>query len=115
MSVASLLKSFTLDRASVAPAHSQIEAWLDDAIERGQLKPGDRLPGERELADSFGVSRMTLRQGLAGLEKRGLISRTQGRPARNCSSRECPHLGSQQGRSRLDQRGAWFPRGTLTQ
>jgi GntR family transcriptional regulator len=60
-------------------AHSQIEHWFMAAIARGDLAPGDRLPREQDLADSFGVSRMTLRQALAGLGNRGVIQRVPGR------------------------------------
>jgi GntR family transcriptional regulator len=61
------------------PAYRQIEFWLADAIASGQLLPGDRLPGEVELAGSLGVSRMTLRGGLAELESRGMLRRELGR------------------------------------
>src|SRR5438067_10859619 len=61
------------------PAHAQIEEWLEGAIAGGRLAPGDRLPPERELAGRLRVSRMTLRQALASLERRGLLSRRVGR------------------------------------
>ena len=61
------------------PAHTQIEAALEAAIEDGRLAPGDRLPSERELAERFGVSRMTLRQALGTLEAAGRVVRSQGR------------------------------------
>jgi GntR family transcriptional regulator len=61
------------------PAHAQIEEWLEGAIAAGRLSPGDRLPPERELAGKLRVSRMTLRQALASLERRGLVSRQVGR------------------------------------
>jgi GntR family transcriptional regulator len=61
------------------PAHAQIEAALEQAIERGQLTPGDRLPAERALAQRFGVSRMTLRQALGELERHGRLERSKGR------------------------------------
>jgi GntR family transcriptional regulator len=61
------------------PAHAQIEEWLEGAIAAGRLTPGDRLPPERELAGKLRVSRMTLRQALASLERRGLVSRQVGR------------------------------------
>jgi GntR family transcriptional regulator len=73
----------TLPKAPVkpgrGPAHAQIEAALEDAIERGGLSPGDRLPAERELAERYGVSRMTLRQALGALEQRGRLTRSKGR------------------------------------
>jgi DNA-binding GntR family transcriptional regulator len=61
------------------PAHAQIELALETAIERGRLSPGDRLPAERQLAERYGVSRMTLRQALGALEQRGRLVRNKGR------------------------------------
>ena len=73
----------SLPRAPVkpgrGPAHAQIERALEAAIERGRLSPGDRLPAERELAERYGVSRMTLRQALGALEQRGRLVRSKGR------------------------------------
>ena len=61
------------------PAHAQIEATLERALDRGLLATGNRLPAERELAERFGVSRMTLRQALGALEQRGRLTRSKGR------------------------------------
>ena len=44
-------------RASDAAAAELVVDWVRGQIERGQLKPGDRLPPERELAQKVGVSR----------------------------------------------------------
>jgi GntR family transcriptional regulator len=68
-----------ISRTSGTPAHSQIERWFMDMIAHGELAPGDRLPREQDLATVFGVSRMTLRQALAGLEQRGVVDRVPGR------------------------------------
>jgi GntR family transcriptional regulator len=59
--------------------HTQIEDWLAGAIAAGRLAPGDRLPAEQQLAEWFGVSRMTLRHALAELARRGLVTRAVGR------------------------------------
>lgn len=48
-------------------------------IGSGSLPPGARLGSERELAESYGVSRATLRQVLAALEAAGLVRRVAGR------------------------------------
>jgi len=60
-------------------AHGQIEEWLAEAIAAGQLRPGDRMPTEHDLAAWLGVSRMTLRHALATLARRGLVVRAVGR------------------------------------
>src|SRR5262249_45925319 len=65
------------------PAYRQIELQLLDLIGEGALAPGDRGPAERELAVRelamrVGVSRMTLRQALDGLVRRGLLERRGG-------------------------------------
>lgn len=46
---------------------------IEKLILRGILKPGERLPAERELADRLGVSRPSLRDALADLQNRGLL------------------------------------------
>lgn len=43
------------------------------SISSGELKPGDRLPPEREMATMFGVSRQGVREALRGLEIAGLV------------------------------------------
>ena len=52
---------------------------LRDRIRTGELVPGTRLPSHREMAATFGVAPMTIRQVLARLEQEGVISREHGR------------------------------------
>ena len=47
-------------------------------IERGSLGPGDRLPGERDLAQELGVSRPSVRSGLEALEAMGVVVSRRG-------------------------------------
>lgn len=47
-------------------------------ILRGILRPGERLPSERELAEKMGVSRPSLREAIADLQERGLVETRAG-------------------------------------
>ncbi len=51
---------------------------ISDLIKEAQLKPGDRLPAERELAKQLGVSRPSLRSGLRALSSMGVLKSRQG-------------------------------------
>lgn len=56
----------------------QVEESLRKAILSGQLRAGERLPAETELARQFSVSRPTIREALSALESQGLISKVPG-------------------------------------
>jgi DNA-binding FadR family transcriptional regulator len=58
---------------SVARASSAIADQIRAAIVGGKLQPGERLSPERELAEQFGVSRVTVRDALRALEAMGLL------------------------------------------
>lgn len=55
---------------------------LRGAILNGRFGTGDRLPGERQLADEFGVNRSTVREALRALERLGLVETRQGQGTR---------------------------------
>jgi GntR family transcriptional repressor for pyruvate dehydrogenase complex len=59
--------------------YEQIVQQLEDAILKGQLKPGDQLPAERDLAHSFGVSRTAVREAVKTLREKGLVEAYSGR------------------------------------
>jgi len=61
------------------PIYIQIQEYFADEIESGELVPGEQIPSERELAEHFGVSRMTVRQALTTLVLEGRLERIQGR------------------------------------
>lgn len=60
------------------PRYHRIAETLTDRIRRGELPPGARLENQRQLAKSFGVTLMTLRQALELLEREHLITRRHG-------------------------------------
>ncbi|MEI5527984.1 GntR family transcriptional regulator [Streptomyces brasiliscabiei] len=61
----------------------EIAATLRDRIRGGDLRPGERLPTQAELAEEFGVERGTVRQALRALQEDGLLSNvSKGSPPR---------------------------------
>src|SRR6185295_8421099 len=56
----------------------QVVARVHELIKREELKPGDRLPPERELAKQLGISRPALRAGLRSLVSVGRLRSRQG-------------------------------------
>ena len=65
--------------SAIGPTAEDARRRLLDQISRGQLRPGERLGAERELAQSLGVSRSTVRLALAALEEAGVVRRVPGR------------------------------------
>lgn len=61
-------------RVSPGRASNLIVEQIRLLIRDGQLSVGDRLPSERELGERFGVSRVTVREALRGLEANGLVT-----------------------------------------
>jgi len=62
-----------------APPFRQIADQLRQAIQRGDLAPGGRVPSEAELIKHYGVARMTVRQAVAELKAEGLVIAEHGR------------------------------------
>jgi len=60
------------------PAYKKIQNVIRKRIEGGQLKIGDAVDSERELAKIHSVSLMTARHALAGLEREGIVERRRG-------------------------------------
>jgi len=63
----------------VGEVTERVEAVLRGAIERGEYKPGDKLPSERVLAAEQGAGRTTVRLVLAKLAAQGLVEAQHGR------------------------------------
>src|SRR4029077_7576437 len=52
---------------------------IEESIVKGDLKPGDQLPAERDLAQRFGVSRTAVREAVKALREKGLVEAYSGR------------------------------------
>ncbi len=59
--------------------YEQIVKQVEDSILSGQLKPGDQLPAERDLAQRFGVSRTAVREAVKTLREKGLVEAYSGK------------------------------------
>jgi GntR family transcriptional repressor for pyruvate dehydrogenase complex len=63
---------------TVQTLSQKIERRIEEAIQQRKLRPGDKLPSEKELCASFLVSRTALREALRRLNARGLIEIKKG-------------------------------------
>lgn len=68
-----------IDRSSPLPLYYQLKGVVADDIGARGLKPGDRLPGDHDLCQTYDVSRTVVRQALSELEHEGVIERIKGR------------------------------------
>jgi len=64
---------------SAKPLYKQLKDVLKQKITAGEFKPGEALPGERQLMETYGVSRVTVRQAIAELVNEGLLYRQHGK------------------------------------
>lgn len=68
-----------IKKNSPIPIYYQLEEHLKELIENGELKPGDAIPPEREYAEKYQISRMTVRQAFTHLVNAGYLHRIQGK------------------------------------
>src|SRR5215475_4846403 len=69
----------TIYRNSPVPRYHQLKEILREKIRAGEWKPGDLIPSERELSETYGISRMTTRQAITDLVNEGVFYREQGK------------------------------------
>ena len=69
----------SIDRRSDRPPYRQIADHLRGDILSGRLTAGDRIPSERELAETYGVERATAHRAVQELQLAGLVVAEQGR------------------------------------
>ena len=71
----------TVDPHDDRPIYLQLVASIKELINRGKLKPGDRLPTVRQLAGDFGVNLNTVARAYRELAEAGVLNVRQGRGA----------------------------------
>jgi GntR family transcriptional regulator, N-acetylglucosamine utilization regulator len=73
------LSSIPVSKSSATPIYAQIAQAVASVLEEGAVPPGAVLPAERWWCQQYGISRMTLRQAMGILERKGLIESHRGR------------------------------------
>ena len=62
-----------IDPNEIAYVYMQVANHIAARIKSGELRPGARLPGERDLAAEYGVAHLTVRRATRELRERGLV------------------------------------------
>lgn len=70
---------YVLNKKIPIPLYYQLKQHFIERIDRGELKPGEFIPSERELSEQFEISRMTVRQALQELVVEGRLIREKGK------------------------------------
>jgi GntR family transcriptional regulator len=68
-----------IDHRSPIPYYYQLSSYVEQRIKAGEWRPGQFLLSEQEICDQAGVSRTVVRQALAELERKGLVSKQNGK------------------------------------
>lgn len=68
-----------INKNSPIPIYHQLEEFIKQQIDQGDLKEEEAIPSEREFAERFQISRMTVRQAINNLVMDGLLKRQKGR------------------------------------
>lgn len=61
-----------------APLYLRLKSLVQDAIFKGDLKPGDSVPSERDIAELLDISRVTVRKAFAELVNEGVLLQRRG-------------------------------------
>lgn len=73
------MSASVIDKETPVPYHYQLRELLREEITSGRWKVGDHLPSERELCETFNLSRTTVRESIDALVREGLLRRERGR------------------------------------
>lgn len=101
------------------PLYLQLKRWIEDAIGRGAIRPGDALPSERDLALKVDVSRVTVRKAVQQLVRDGVLVQRHGsgtfvaQPARRVeqSLSQLTSFTEDMARRGMSVRSVWLDRG----
>lgn len=79
MGLAAVLDPAAVDRESPLPLYHQLRQALLGTLEQGHWQEGDPIPTEREICDTYGVSRITVRRAINDLVREGYLVSYQGK------------------------------------
>ncbi|GAB1483867.1 hypothetical protein MASR2M78_26830 [Treponema sp.] len=82
-----------IDKDSVSPVYRQIIEQVASLIRSGSLKPGDRLPPERDLAEQLGLARGTVNKAYEELTRSQLLESIPGRGSFISAHQDIVELG----------------------
>lgn len=69
----------TIDPYGSKPVYLQLADILAAKIAAGELKPDRPVPGERRMAEEYGIAHLTVRRAMRELRERGLVVTVQGK------------------------------------
>jgi DNA-binding GntR family transcriptional regulator len=72
-------RSSRINHGSAVPVSVQVASDIEADIDAGKLAPDTRLPSEGELAEQYGVARITVRRAIEQLRDRGKVVTVHGR------------------------------------
>ena len=101
------------DAASGVALWRQVADGIERGIANGTFAPGEKLPGETEIADTYRVNRHTVRRALATLSERGLVRAERGSGTYVKAQRLAYPLRSRTRFSEIVGAGGQEPRGQL--
>jgi len=73
------MSTYKFARIKKSTLSEEVEHTIRNLILTGRLQPGEKLPTERELAEQFGVSIVTIRGALRALDALGMINKKRGK------------------------------------
>lgn len=96
-----MIPKIRIDKARHVPAYRQVADAFAAMIREGKVKPGERLPPERDLAEELGLARGTIKKAYEVLARIKMVETAQGRGTFAGSLQETPGQGRKERASRL--------------